>query len=165
MSRKNISRAAQGRRPGTRFPGTPRQTRALGSFIKLLRAAHWSSLRAGRVRESAGLTESQFGVLEALHHLGPLDQTELTGKLLTSPSNLTLVIDNLEQAGLVERRPSPRDRRRRIVHLTGRARREVERVLPRHVERIAEVMSGLTSEEQDQLAKLCRKLGHWAADL
>ena len=150
---------------GTHYEGSAKERRALSAFIKLMRCTHWASLQAGRRREEAGLTENQFGVLEALFHLGPLDQTRLTTKLLTSPSNLTLVIDNLEREGLVERRPDPRDRRCRQIHLTRRGRSRVERLLPDHVARIAEVMSGLTRQEQDELSGLCRKLGRWAASL
>lgn len=150
---------------GTHYAGSRREKRALASFIKLLRAAHWASVKAGRRREEAGLTESQFSVLEALFHLGPLDQTELSAKLLSSPSNLTLVIDNLERQGYAERRRSPDDRRRQVVHLLPKARSSLERLLPVHVGCIVEVMSGLSEQEQEQLARLCRKLGHWAAGL
>jgi MarR family 2-MHQ and catechol resistance regulon transcriptional repressor len=150
---------------GTHYAGSPGEKRALAAFIKLLRAAHWASLKAGRRREEAGFTEGQFGVLEALYHLGALDQTELAGKLLSSPSNLTLVIDNLEREAYVERRRSPQDRRRQIVHLLPKGRRSLERLLPFHVERIVEVMSGLSEREQGQLARLCRRLGYWAAEL
>ena len=157
------SRSGHGQ--GTRYAGTPTEVRALGAFIKLLRAAHWASAKAAKRREEAGFTENQFGVLEALLHVGPLDQAELTTKLLTSPSNLTLVIDNLSRAGHVRRRPDPRDRRRRVVHLTAKGRRAVERVFPAHVARIVEVMDGLTANEQEQLSHLTRKLGRWAAAL
>ena len=44
------------------------------------------------------MTVSQFGVLEALHHLGPLRQGEISAKLLRSGGNITLVVDNLEGA-------------------------------------------------------------------
>lgn len=152
-------------RKGTHYPGSARQRRALGVFIKLLRASHWASKKAGKRREESGFTQNQFGVMEALFHLGPLDQKELTRKLLTSPGNLTLVIDNLERQGHVQRCPDPSDRRRRVIELTGRGRGRLESVLPSHVDRIVEVMGGLSAREQDQLARLCRKLGFWAAEL
>lgn len=153
------------RRRGTHYAGSPRETRALAAFIKLMRAAHWASVRAGRFREQAGFTESQFAVLEALFHLGPLDQTQLKERLLTSPSNLTVVIDNLEREGHVQRRAGVADQRQRIVHLTARGRRRVEELLPGHVGRIVAVMSGLPPREQEQLGRLCRKLGYWAEAL
>lgn len=161
-------RPKQGARPqagaGTHYDGSAEEVRALGAFVKLMRAARWASIKAGSRREETGLSESQFGVLEAIYHLGPLDQTELARKVLTSPSNLTLVIDNLEREGYVERRRSAHDRRRRVIHLEPAARRLLEELLPRHVERIVEVMAALSPEEQIRLGELCRKLGR-AAEL
>ena len=88
---------------GTKHHGTAREKRALDAYIKLRRAANTlSALEAAALRE-ARLTESQFGVLEALYHLGPLRQTDLASKLLCSAGNLTTVVDNLERDGLVER--------------------------------------------------------------
>ena len=49
------------------------------------------------------ITMSQFGVLEALLHLGPLSQGDICHKLLLSGSNITTVIDNLEKRALVRR--------------------------------------------------------------
>ncbi|MDX1643526.1 MAG: MarR family transcriptional regulator [Thermoanaerobaculia bacterium] len=150
---------------GSHYDGSAEEVRALGSFVKLLRAARWASIKAGRRREESGLSEGQFGVLEAVYHLGPLDQTELAHKVLSSPSNLTVVIDNLERQGYVERRRDARDRRRQVVHLRPSARRLLDELLPRHVERIVEVMSALSPEEQDRLGALCRKLGRAAERL
>lgn len=150
---------------GTHYRGSSAERRALAAFIKLLRAAHWASAKAGQRREEAGLTEGQFGVLEALFHLGPLDQKELGAKVLSSPGNLTLVVDNLAREGYVERHTDESDRRRRVVHMTPTGRRRVESLLPAHVGRIVQVMSGLTGREQEHLSSLCRKLGHWAASL
>lgn len=133
--------------------------RALDSFVKLLRAAHWASNRAGAIREQAGLTEAQFGVLEVLHHRGPLIQVEIAQKLLSSPSNLTLVLDNLERDGLIERERDLRDRRQRNVRLSSKGRRTIRDLFPRHAAGIADVMSALTPAEQEELARLCRKLG------
>ena len=57
---------------------------------------------ASRVAEY-GLTTPQFGVLEALYHLGPLSLGELADKLLVTGGNITYVMDRLERDGLVER--------------------------------------------------------------
>ena len=142
----------------THYAGTPAQVRALGAFIKLLRAADRVTRATGGVIAAAGLTDSRFGVLEALYHLGPLTPGELGRKILKSAGNLTLVLDNLERDGLVERRHAP-DRRRRPVALTPRGRELVRRLLPEHVARITAAFRPLTAAEQDTLAALCRKLG------
>ncbi len=47
-----------------------------------------------------GLTESQFGVLDSLFHLGPMKQKEIGKKILKSGGNITMVINNLEKRGI-----------------------------------------------------------------
>jgi MarR family 2-MHQ and catechol resistance regulon transcriptional repressor len=144
----------------TRYQGTPEQILALNAFIKLNRSviAVQGRLLPSLQREF-GLTESQIAVLEALKHLGPLPQGELCRRILRSGSNLTTVVDNLERDGLVRRARDEADRRIQIVHLTDKGRELVERALPVHVERITRTMAVLEPEEQQELGRLCRKLG------
>ncbi|MCJ7755282.1 MAG: hypothetical protein MUP13_12025, partial [Thermoanaerobaculales bacterium] len=72
----------------TKYQGTPAETRALDTYIKLRRAVNALGLVEGKVMREAGLTESQFGALEALLHLGPLCQRELADKVLKSAGNM-----------------------------------------------------------------------------
>ena len=62
----------------------------------------------------SGLTGSQFAVMEALLHCGPLLQKVLSDKLLTSSGNVTFVIDGLEQRGLVRTAGARADDRRGV---------------------------------------------------
>ncbi|HSN56309.1 MAG TPA: MarR family transcriptional regulator [Candidatus Sulfomarinibacteraceae bacterium] len=143
----------------TRHQGSAAEKRALDAYIKLRRAVNAVSLREGEVMRAAGLTESQFGALEALLHLGPLCQHELAGKVLKSAGNMTTVVDNLERRGLVERRRDGEDRRVVTVHLTASGRDLVRAVFPRVVEVLVDAFSTLSATEQQQLAALCRRLG------
>lgn len=143
----------------TKYRGTAGERRALDAYIKLRRAANTVGLKESEVIRAARLTESQFGVLEALLHLGPLCQRELAAKILKSAGNLTTVIDNLEQRRLVTRRRDREDRRIVTVHLTARGKRLIRSVLPRNVEAIVAAFSILDANEQEHLAALCRKLG------
>lgn len=133
--------------------------RALGAFVKASRAVDALHRRQQEPIRRAGLTESQFGILEALLHKGPMCQARLGDRILRSPGNLTVVIDNLERRGLVERRRGSRDRREVHVHLTEEGRSLAERVFPEVATAVCEQMSILTREEQDELARLCRILG------
>jgi MarR family 2-MHQ and catechol resistance regulon transcriptional repressor len=143
----------------TRHQGSAVEKRALDAYIKLRRAVNAVSLREGEVMRAAGLTESQFGALEALLHLGPLCQHELAGKVLKSAGNMTTVVDNLERRGLVERRRDREDRRVVTIHLTDHGRELVRDVFPRVVEVLVDAFSALSATEQLQLAALCRRLG------
>ncbi len=143
----------------THFQGSPHETRALNAFINLLRATETVTARLNLELAQAGLTESQFAVLEALLHLGPLCQKELAAKLLKSGGNITLVIDNLEKQALVERRRETHDRRFITIHLTEKGQTLISALFPAHATRICQAMSALTSTELEQLRSLCRKLG------
>src|SRR5688572_23137625 len=102
----------------THYRGTPQEILALDTFIKLSRAIESVSSRLHQGGTFDGLTGSQFGVLETLYHLGPLCLGEISAKLLKSGGNITLVIDNLEKQGLVQRVRDPDDRRMINVSLT-----------------------------------------------
>jgi MarR family 2-MHQ and catechol resistance regulon transcriptional repressor len=106
-----------------------------------------------------GITTSQLGILEALFHLGPMCQRALGDKLLRSGGNITMVIDNLEKHGLVERVRQKEDRRMIMIHLTPTGRKLISRVLPLHAKDVVKEMSRLTASEQEELRRLCRKLG------
>jgi MarR family 2-MHQ and catechol resistance regulon transcriptional repressor len=147
----------------THFSGSAREVRALDTFIKLSRAVETVMGRLATALNKEGMTASQLAVLEALLHLGPLSQRDLGRKLLRSNPNVTAVLDNLEKQGLVKRERSTDDRRLVNVSLTREGRRRIETVFPAHARRIAELMGALTPEEQEQLARLCKKLGVAAA--
>lgn len=143
----------------TRHRGTAKERTALDAYIKLLRAANAIHARATRHLGEAGLTPSQFGVLEALHHVGPMCLTDLAAKILRTAGNLTMVVDNLEKRGLARRVVAGADRRFVTVKITSRGRALMRAVFPEHVRSIERLMSRLTPEEQGNLAGLCRKLG------
>lgn len=143
----------------THFRGTPQQVLALDTFIKLTRATNSLMSRLAGHETLGDLTQSQFGVLETLFHLGPLSQSELGSKLLKSGGNITLVIDNLEKRGWVRRDTAPQDRRITIVTLTSSGEALIQEVFPLHLQAIVAEMSVLLPEEQKLLAQLCKKLG------
>ena len=144
---------------GTHFAGSKEDTQALDTYIKLIRAAESVMSRVNRSSGLEGLTVSQFGVLEALQHVGPLCQRELGAKILKSSGNITMVIDNLEKRHLVERRRDRGDRRYVTVHLTPEGKKLIAMIFPQHLERIKTEMRVLSATEQNNLGKLCRAVG------
>ncbi len=141
------------------YQGTPEAQRALEVYVKLSRALNALEARLAEHHAYGDLTASQFGVLEALYHLGPLCQGDLSAKLLKSGGNLTFVVDNLVRLGLVERERDAGDRRRVLVTLTEVGRERIAQLFPLHVQHIVAEFSVLSPEEQLTLAVLCRKLG------
>ncbi|MDF3820917.1 MarR family transcriptional regulator [Leptospira sp. 96542] len=144
---------------GTKFKGSKKDTMALDAFIKLKRATESLTSRLTSEFSKYNISESQFGVLETLFHIGPLCQKELGDKILKSTGNITLVIDNLEKHSLVERIRSVEDRRFITIHLTPEGKKLIEQIFPDHVKRITAEFSVLTAEEQETLGKICKKLG------
>lgn len=147
----------------THYKGSPEEERALSAFINFLRAADSLVARLDSQIGMGGLTHGQFAVLEALLHLGPLNQCDLARKLLRSGGNLTVVIDNLEKRRLVRRERQEDDRRKVIVSLTPSGRRLIARIFPQHAAAITAEMGRLSPEEQETLRALCRKLGRGTA--
>lgn len=142
----------------THHQGSPAEIAALNAYIKLMRATESVTTRVNEVLP-AGLTVTQFGVLETLHHLGPLCQGSLASKLLKSSANLTLVIANLEKSGLIRRVRQPHDLRYVTVSLTPRGRAFIARLFPKVAARIAAEFAVLSNAEKAELGRLTKKLG------
>ncbi|MCL4549609.1 MAG: MarR family transcriptional regulator [Bacteroidetes bacterium] len=109
--------------------------------------------------KSFGLTQPQFAVIEVLGHLGPLKVGEICNKMLVSGGNMTLVLDNIEKLGYVERVPSKEDRRAILVQLTSKGSVLFNETFKVHAEHITKLMSVLNAEEQKSLGELLKKLG------
>jgi MarR family transcriptional regulator, 2-MHQ and catechol-resistance regulon repressor len=144
---------------GTHFKGSQSEINTLNAFIKLMRSTESLNNRLNKHLAEADLTVSQFGTLEVLHHLGPLNQRSIGEKLLKSGGNITMVIDNLERVGYVKRKKDPNDRRAVLIHLTNEGEKFIKDFFPKHLEKIKEEFSVLTEDEKKTLAGLCKKLG------
>ena len=148
----------------THYKGSPEEELALDTYIKLTRSINALDARLSSHGELGDLTISQFGVLETLYHLGDLAQHEIGAKLLKSGGNMTLVIDNLEKHGLVQRERCKEDRRVIYVKLTEAGRSLIADIFPKQARAIVAEMSALNADEQVLLGKLCRKLGKPQSD-
>src|SRR5690349_11334249 len=137
----------------------PRVREALDAYVKLLRAGRAVLAQVEPRLTASGLTPTQFGVLEAILHKGPLSQRDLSRKVLTSAGNMTDLVDKLEARGLVRRARQRTDRRAVQVELTPAGRALVEPLFTAHAQDIAAALAGLSREELCQLAALLRKLG------
>lgn len=141
----------------------PRTVAAVRLYVKLMRATRAITARAEPRLANAGITTTQLGVLEALLHLGPLTQRALTDKVLTSPGNMTDVIDKLEKRGYVSRCRVAADRRNVEVGLTPAGQAFILALFPLHAGDIAAAMKALSDAEIATLDSLLRRLGRAAA--
>ena len=130
----------------------------------------WKAARAVQAYAEKSITDleiggTDFAVLEALLHKGPLPVNEIGKKVLLTSGSITVAVDRLEQKGLVERRAHRTDRRARIVHLTKEGRKMITRAYAQHAADLERLMSGsLIAKERSTLIRLLKKIGYKAAD-
>jgi MarR family 2-MHQ and catechol resistance regulon transcriptional repressor len=144
---------------GSKFKGSKKTTEALNSYIKLIRAAESLSSKINLELSEYGLTESQFGVLDALLHLGPMKHKEIGKKILKSGGNITMVINNLERRELVQRKRGEQDKRQFIIHLTSKGKDKILETLPHISKSIKKHFEILNKEEKKELQRLCKMVG------
>jgi len=133
-------------------------------WLVLWKASRAVGSYAGQSITGRDISGMDFAVLEALLHKGPLPVNEIGRKVLLTSGSITVAVDRLEAKGLVERRPSPTDRRARIVHLTDEGERLIAGAYAEHaadLERL--VNSALTARERSTLIRLLKKIGFEAA--
>lgn len=106
------------------------------------------------------LSEHSFHVLCLLvaSETGTAAPSELSDMIGTSRSNMTRLIQELEQGGWVERSVAPRDARRQVISITDLGREKVRDTVPQIAEPIQQAFSDLSAKELVLLEKLLRKL-------
>src|SRR5215204_233241 len=97
----------------------------------------WKAARAVESYAEKSITDlemcgSDFAILEALLHKGPLPINEIGKKILLTSGSITTAVDRLEDKGLVERRAHGTDRRAKVVHLTKDGKKLITRIYAGH---------------------------------
>jgi len=134
---------------------------ALALLGRLFRVAELAGTELARPLRARGLDNGWFDLIAALRRAGPpyeLHPTELMATTLLSSGGMTKRIDRLVDAGLVERRPDPRDRRATLVRLTRRGKRTADAALEIHVAGEESLLGALSQAERRTLDVLLRKL-------
>jgi MarR family transcriptional regulator, 2-MHQ and catechol-resistance regulon repressor len=136
---------------------------AVRVWLILWKAARAIEKNALKSVSSLRLGLSDFAVLEVLLHKGPLPVNAVGRQILLTSSSITAAIDRLEAKKLLRRVPTPKDRRSRIVELTGPGRRLIVRAFQKHANDMEETMAVLKTSERAELVRLLKKVGLWAA--
>jgi DNA-binding MarR family transcriptional regulator len=123
-------------------------------FFRLWRASH---TRVAEALESVDLTPALFGILNVLGARKGANQQEIGAAMGIDPSTMVSLIDELEGAGLAERRPHPNDRRAREVAITPKGRRILARARRMAYQVEDEVLRGLSAAERRELLRLLRR--------
>lgn len=130
---------------------------SLPSWLAGRVAARGRGLVAEAIAEE-GLKLPQHAVLAAVSEYGPLAQADLVRRLGIDAKDMVLVIDHLQQAGLVVREPDPRDRRKNAVRVTPDGERTLERCAELAEQANAELMSPLSAVERRRLIALLTRV-------
>jgi DNA-binding MarR family transcriptional regulator len=118
-----------------------------------------------RLRENFGVTLPRFDLLAQLDKTpGGMTLGQLSSRMMVSNGNVTGLAERLVAQGLLDRKPSASDRRAQIVTLTAEGRRAFRAMARAHERWIADLFTGLTAEEVDQLMRLLAKTKASARD-
>ena len=110
------------------------------------------------------LGDSDFRVLEALLHKGPLPVNTIGPKVWLTPGSISVAVDRLVRKGLVSRKDHPDDRRVRQVELTPKGKALITRGFGEHAAAMEDVAAALSKNERLTLLRLLKKLGKHAAE-
>ena len=152
------------RRSGPQVQEEGRQTPTAGQLWTVL--ARCYKALSNRVEQSvadAGLGLTDFMILEALLHKGPLTITEIQGKILLASGSMTAAVDRLEKKGTIVRRSIVTDRRARRLELTPLGKGIIERVYGEHHDEFEAMMGVLSDDEKQQTYTSLKRLGLHAA--
>jgi DNA-binding MarR family transcriptional regulator len=109
-------------------------------------------------RTCDGLSYSRLRLLQALHCSGPAIMRDLGEQLGATPRNMTALVDALEEAQLVVRRPHPTDRRATLIELSEAGTQAADQALEPSLDAMAELFSSLSAAERQQFSALIVKL-------
>jgi len=111
-----------------------------------------------------GLRRPHYAVMAALQEVGPASQADLGRRTTIDRSDMVATLDELGEAGLLDRAPDPTDRRRNLVTLTAAGRRRLRQLDRTLADVQGELLAPLSAGERRQLvALLTRVLDHHAA--
>ncbi len=105
---------------------------------------------------AADITPEQWGLLLQLDAMEGCVQGELADPVLGDHPNVTRMLDQLSKKELVERRPSPKDRRSHCVRLTDKGRANLDTLRPRLAKEKAFFYSGLSEQDLAELRRMLR---------
>ena len=147
-------------------PAKGAKNRALSLKLWVVLARAHAAVEAHAAAQVArhDLTLTEFGILEALFHKGPMLLGEVQRRILVSSGGITYLVDRLEKRGLVERRACTEDRRARYAALTEAGEALIEQIFPEHAACIEHALSGLKRKEKQMAVDLLRTLGRTAVE-
>jgi MarR family transcriptional regulator, 2-MHQ and catechol-resistance regulon repressor len=132
---------------------------AVDLFLALQKTYRAMLCRVEQSKEKAGLGDSDFRVLEVLMNQGPLPVNVIGELIGLTTGSITTAVDRMEEKWLVVRKNHANDRRIRIVELTPKGRKLIEKASAQYSVDMENTVSCLSREERLTLVDLLKKLG------
>lgn len=104
------------------------------------------------------MSSQRLRILASLHERGSRIMSDLKEELGVTATNITALVDCLEEDGLVARKPHPTDRRATVIELTSKAKSELALGCSAYKDRVAELFSDLSETECREFTKTLEKL-------
>jgi DNA-binding MarR family transcriptional regulator len=137
-------------------PVADKPPRSVGFLISQL--GFLSSKRFMEALAPVGIDPREFLLIRFVAASEGQSQQALAERLAIPPSRMVALVDHLEEAGLIERRPDPEDRRVRGLHLTRKGRGALERAAKIAIDYETQLCAGINREERELLIDLLQKL-------
>jgi len=140
---------------------------ATGPHIRLIL---WKAAKAVEKVDRASIAQtghvlSDFTIMEALLHKGPLPINKIGEKVLLTSGSMTAAVNRMEKDGLVKRIQDPSDGRCFYVHLTKKGRHMIKKAYANHEKTLEKIASVLSVSERKELVRLLKKIGLFAESL
>lgn len=135
-----------------------------------IRLVLWKAAKAVEKIDKASITQtglglSDFTIMEALLHKGPMPINQIGEKVLLTSGSMTAAIDRMENKGLVKRIQDPSDGRYFYVHLTKKGRKMIKAGYAKHEINLEKIASVLSDAERSEIVRLLKKIGLFAESL
>ena len=143
----------------------PPDSGAAHTFVVLWRALGAVTRQIDEDLQRCGMSNTDFRVLEALLHKGPLPVNVIGPKVSLTAGAISVAIDRLEKRALVQREQNPRDRRIRTVTLADEGKRLIVPVYQRHILLLERVLAPLSQTERHSLESMMKMIGKNAETL
>jgi DNA-binding MarR family transcriptional regulator len=143
--------------PPTTDKSPPLRSTDSPAFLLAQLGAHAASRFAERLN-ALDLTPAHTGILRFVSASGGISQQALAGHLRILPSRLVILLDQLEQRGVLERRADPADRRSYALYLTDKGSETLKTIGKLARDHQDALLVSLTTEERDVLASLLRRV-------
>jgi MarR family transcriptional regulator, 2-MHQ and catechol-resistance regulon repressor len=139
-----------------------RKISAAHVWLVMWKAVHAIARQLDADLQRCGLSNTDFRVLEALLHKGPLPVNVIGPKVALTAGAISVAVDRLEKRGLVERAEGDRDKRIRIVALTKAGEKVISPVYFRHAALLERLLEPLSDAQRTSLEAMLKAVGRHA---